>query len=311
MCFGAHAADVESTVGTPALRRVANTGHGVAALASLDGRLFVCRRDIRAVFVYDAASFQLLDQLCDAGFSTQLRGLAACSVTGRLYVSDYANGLVHRIRLSSSSATTTTQPTEVRGSQQLHHKKSLKSWKAETPTGLSTSSRTGRVLVACWECRKIVEFTRHGAVVREIPDANHVSFALELSAAGLLLVARCGPVDAHDVCTKDGDGRVVRIICCGEDGGDDATAMNNPSCLAVTEQGYVLVADRCNDRVLVGRTLQDGVRTCTLPLGAVDGPAALCYDETNGRLWVGEADAWHRVLMYTNVNGFDALFRSA
>jgi len=70
--------------------------------------------------------------------------------------------------------------------------------------------------------------------------------ALRLST-GQFLVNHCGSL--HHVCLVGIDGAVVHSY--GGPKGSQLTQMNEPSSLSVDREGHVLVADQCNNKLLV------------------------------------------------------------
>ena len=106
----------------------------------------------------------------------------------------------------------------------------------------------------------------------------------------------------HRVCLVDGRGHVTTAH--GQRSGSRPGQLKHPTQLAVSIQRgrtgrLVLVADRGNDRVMV---LSPSL-TCgrQLPLGVdVLGPYAICLDEDDDRLYVGEGGG-STVYVFTNV----------
>lgn len=121
-------------------------------------------------------------------------GLAVCSVTGRLYISDWDNDCVHSVPL-------VTDEDDVDDDDST-------SWNvANQPAGLSlTADDPPNVLVACHGAGKIQEWSPDGVLVREIQLADEsklVWHAVQLSDAELVVSHegsqhRVIVVSAHD-----------------------------------------------------------------------------------------------------------------
>ncbi len=89
--------------------------------------------------------------------------------------------------------------------------------------------------------------------------------------------------------------------------------MNIPIGLAVDSQGFILVADSSNNRILVLNPTLTEARPLPLPLnetGVIQWPRGLWLDESRGRLYVGETDGQYRVLVFDNVYNISAAFNS-
>ncbi len=84
--------------------------------------------------------------------------------------------------------------------------------------------------------------------------------------------------------------------------------MNSPAMLAVNSQGYVLVADNLNNRVLVLNPTLSQARTVALPISGLNGPFGIWLDESRDMLCVGERGSPYRLLVFTNVKNFNAAF---
>ena len=73
--------------------------------------------------------------------------------------------------------------------------------------------------------------------------------AVQLPSTSQFLVSHGVVGSLHRVCLVGVDGAVVRSY--GGQAGSELTQMNGPKDLAVDREGRVLVADQCNDRLLV------------------------------------------------------------
>jgi DNA-binding beta-propeller fold protein YncE len=76
--------------------------------------------------------------------------------------------------------------------------------------------------------------------------------------------------------------------------------MNGTRSLVVNKDGFVLVADRYNNRILVLNPTLTEARPLSINI-TINGPQGLSLDESVGRLYVGEWDSPYRVLVIDNV----------
>jgi len=77
--------------------------------------------------------------------------------------------------------------------------------------------------------------------------------------------------------------------------------MKNPTSLAVTKNGDILVADQDN-RILSINSSLGSIQELALSVdGGIHKPRGLCLDESRGRLYVGELGGEHRVLVFDGV----------
>ena len=97
------------------------------------------------------------------------------------------------------------------------------------------------------------------------------------------------------------DGKVVR--CWGWPcHTPDVGQMIYPTSLAVTKNDDILVADGDNNRILSMNSSQDSVQQLLLSAyGGIQLPRGLCLDESRGRLYVGEYEGKHRVIVFDGV----------
>jgi DNA-binding beta-propeller fold protein YncE len=76
------------------------------------------------------------------------------------------------------------------------------------------------------------------------------------------------------------------------------------------QQVCVLVADYYNNRIIALNPSLTAARQLPLPVDTrLQSPFALCFDESRGRLYVGENVGQRRVLVFDNVNNINAMFR--
>jgi len=262
-----------------AVKFIPSQGKGsVTAVTSLGNEVFVLREmSQQQVEVYDASTFTLQRNITVPGLGILSCGLAACAHYKCLYVSDYNS--IHRAELSGSNA--------------------VKKWSVGSgPAGLSVN-KEHNVVVACWAAPKIQEYTTHGALVREISlkQAGVTSpwHAVQLSTGDYVVSEWKSSVIVVGI-----DGRVVRRYCPSPS--SDVGEMNHLSGLAVTRNDDILVADACNNRILLVNSSLSSARKLALPVDdGIQSPLGLCLDESRGRIYVGENGGNYRVLVFDGV----------
>ena len=258
----------------------------VTAVTSLDDDVFVVRRNkSQQVEVYDAVipvNFTLQRHITVPGLGLGLYtpGMIACVRNKCLYLSGWHNSSVHRVELSDSNA--------------------VKKWSvASGPRGLSVNI-AHNLVVTCHEANKLQEYTTHGQIVREICLQTGVWspwHAIQLSTGDYVVSQYTSP---GVVSVVGVDGQVVHSY--GQSQTSDVGQMKYPSSLAVTKNDDILVADDCNNRILSINRSTGCVQELALSVdGGIQAPSGLCLDESRGRLYVGEWDGQHRVLVFDGV----------
>ena len=174
------------------------------------------------------------------------------------------------------------------------------------PKELSVN-RAHNVVVACY-CEPdlseglLYEFTTDTALVRCIALPNDMQYprhAIQLSTGD------------YAVCQWTSPGKIsvarVNEVKASYESPDSEGQMEYPSCLAVTKNDDILVADEDNCRILAftKRTrFEVSVQELVLPVYDGKGlhcPHAMFLDEPRGRLYVGELSGEYRVLVFDGV----------
>ena len=219
--------------------------------------------------VYDADTLTLQRHV-DVNGLAEPWDMTSCARYECLYVSDQGhNGSVHRVTPDGREAATR--------------------WTVnDTPYGLSVTSDSFNVLVACPRTRQVKEYDTRGNRVRAVtlqPDV--LSSWHAVLSGGRFVVCHGGRSDPlHRVCVVDDDGTVTRSY-----GGAPGSANGQtswPVRLAVDRRGYVLVADFNNKRILLlSRSLSEARELVSeRDVGRSMRPMRLCLDEFRGRLYV-------------------------
>ena len=252
------------------------------AVASLGDEVFVACHNSQDIAVYDAGSFTLRRRLTVPGLGSLCYGLAACISNNCLYASDYENSGIHRVGLSGGSAV-------------------IKWSVAGHPAGLSVN-KAHNVVVTCCQANKLLEYTTHGTLVREISlqqtGLTSPWHAVQLST-GHYVVCHCtypGVVSVVGV-----DGQVVRRY--RQSRPSKVGQMNSPRSLAVTKNNEIVVGDIGNNRILSMNSSLSSIQALALSVdGGIQQPWGLCLDESRGRLYVSEygRPIGDRVLVFEN-----------
>jgi len=280
---------VDAKPGTPTLVQTIKGNSGVQAIATLNDQLFVSFAGSSNVSVYNATSFQLLSQLTIPGLGARIYGLATSAQDNYLYVGDNVNCFVYRINISNPS-----------GPGVIY-------WNAWSyPIGLSVNSARN-VLVAYNYAKTVREYTSSGSLVRSFVDISGIYHALEL-ANGTLAISRAGasatlPPQGIAIVSKSGQ----VILSYGNQSGSGIGEMKNPRHLAVDKDGYILVSDCNNNRVMVVNPSLTVGRQLLLNT-STQSPTALSYDQSRGRLYVGELSGQMRLLVFDNVTNINVWF---
>jgi len=253
---------------------------GVSAVTSFCGDVFVARCDSQQIEVYDAETFTLQRHITVPGLGSRAFGLAACAVNHCLYASDWDNDSVHRVELSGSNA--------------------AKKWSvARDPMGLSVN-KAHNVVVACLGDNKLQEYTPNGSLVREICLQAGVTdpwHAVQLST-GHYVVSQYSAPGVVSVVGVDGEA----IYSYEQSHTSDVGEMECPSSLVVTKNDDLLFIDESNNRILSIIRSTGCVQELALSVdGGIQYPSGLCLDESRGRLYVGEFEGQHRVLVFDGV----------
>ena len=174
-------------------------------------------------------------------------------------------------------------------------------WKTDKgPFALSINS-VYNVLVACNGTNKLQEFTTFGILVREVILQDGVSnpiHAVQI-ANGQYVVSHGCP--NNNVSVIGVDGKVVHSY--GNSQTFGAGPVGQSKNVAVCKNGCILVADTNNNRILAMNPTVSCAHEIPFSLssqGGLQGPWALWFDESHGRLYVGECNGG-RILIFDNV----------
>jgi len=260
---------------------IPSSSNSVLAVTSLGDEVFVARfNNNQKVHVYDAGTLSFQRSITVPGLGLWPRGLVACTSNSCLYASDYDNDCIHRVELRGSNAV-------------------LKWSVAKGPAGLSVN-RAHNVVVTCRDVNKLLEYTTHGYLVREIclqAGVRSIWHAVQLSS-GDYVVSQFKLPGVVSVVGVDGQVR----HSCGQSQTSDVGQMKYPRGLAVTKNDDILVTDENNNRILSMNSSLSCVQQLALQVdGGMQRPQCLCLDESRGRLYVGDWSGSRRVLVFGDV----------
>jgi len=281
--------DSVSCVGLPATPTLVANMTGttmVYATAHLNDQVFITRSGLAQVFVYNTA-LQPTRNITFSGFSTYLLGLAASAIDNYLYVGDSNNNVVHRVDLSVTSTV------------------SVVTWSVPGgPQGISMTSENN-VLVATTSFttnqHTIKEYTPIGSLVRNITTSDNVLQAVQVNAY-VWAFTQYSVSTRGQICTALATNGTV-IKCFGLTTGPGLTlAMWTPRGMVIDTRGYMLIADSDNNRILLVNSTLTSARQLQLPVyPTFSCPQTISYDQSIGRLYVGERVNPYRVLVFDGV----------
>ena len=116
---------------------------------------------------------------------------------------------------------------------------------------LSITEELNVILTVC-QTGKLNVYSSEGQLLIEIklsPEVVHPQHAIGLNNGYFVVSHGCIDQDVHRVCIVDEGGQVKKSY--GGKRGSDVGEMNIPNYLAVDKEGFVLVADQMNSRVLL------------------------------------------------------------
>ena len=263
---------------TPTLTQVISVGLSIYGITALGHNIFTIWHNRAGVHVYDSTTFKLLHTI--AVQASHHRGLICCARYNCLYVASSDFCYIYRVDLGDGNATM--------------------KWKTDkTPFALSINS-VYNVLVACNGTNKLQEFTTFGILVREVILQDGVSspFHAVQIANGQYIVSHGNPTSVSVIGV---DGKVVDTYDNSQTFG--AGPLGQSMNVAVCKNGCILVADTNNKRILAMNPTLSCAHEIPFSLSiqnGLQGPAALWFDESQGRLYVGECNGG-RILIFDNV----------
>ena len=190
-----------------------------------------------------------------------------------LYVSEREDKLIHRIQMSDGTTS---------------------HWSVEGIWLKMSINKKGNVVVSCFSSNKIIEYTPTGSSVREIQvDAIDrtiigLTHAIQLDDDRFLICHVTTAYSYPRVCIIDSDGRMMKRY--GGRSGSRIGQMNRPCYLAVDRDGFVLVVDSNNNRIIQLNTSLEFVREFIPGSVGLKKPIGMHLHENRRRLYIAEGD---------------------
>jgi DNA-binding beta-propeller fold protein YncE len=274
----------------PTVHVIQGTGP-VTSLTTYNDQLFFCRHLSASIMIYDSTNFRQIGSIIVAGSDNDFYGLAPSLADDLLYASNTNEQKVYTVKLPLDTSTTSIAPTA--------------KWSmALKPNGLSVNG-ANNVLVTMRT--KIEEYTSNGTLVRRVPN-NYYNFQAVEQFDGMIAVSSYSTLNAVSLWYTNGtfQNNYGSITA-----GSGVGMLNFPFGLAVDKDGFILVCDSGNNRVVVlNPTLSEARELPTSAAGTLNSPRALWLDQSKGRLYVGEYNSPCRVLVFENLFDISGTFNS-
>ena len=184
-----------------------------------------------------------------------------------LYVSECKNKLIHRIQLADETSS---------------------HWSVDSEYLAMSINKKGNIVVSCWNLYKLIEYTPTGSFVREIKVNDGTSGCL-IHAIQLdddrFLVCLATATD-HHVSIIDNIGRVMKNY--GGAAGSGIGQMHVPCYLAIDRNGFILVVDENNDRVIILNSSLEFIREFIPGCYGLKKPMRMHLHEATRRLYISD-----------------------
>jgi len=209
----------------------------ISGLSILETTLFVVSEDSSEVEVYDLKTLSFsrrwnLMKLLDPV------DISSCDINKCLYISD-----------SKGSDDQMSQILRVDANGNL-----IQNWSTGDDYGCLSVTDELNVILTVHYKSKLNEYSPNGQLIREINLSSDASLcnpwhAIKLISGHFIISHGYFDDDPHRVCIVDTDGKLIKSF--GQKPGSTISKMNIPFYLSVDENGFVMVADRVNSRVLL------------------------------------------------------------
>ena len=187
-----------------------------------------------------------------------------------LYVSEYEVIRIYRIQLSTETSS---------------------HWYADGKYLKMSINRKGNIVVSCWSSNKIIEYTPTGSRVREIlvnaidGTIGGLQHAIQLDDDRFVI---CHATTQHRVCIIDSNGRMIRSY--GGVRGSGIGQMDWPCYLAIDRNGFILVADCNNNRIIQLNASLEFIREFVPGSAGPNRPMRMHLHEDTRRLYIAGGD---------------------
>lgn len=273
------------TIGTRAAKEKKKS---ICGLAILDEELFVLCEDISEVEVYDSKELSfsrrwILKELIHP------RDLESCKRNKCLYILDFKSDdhLSEILRVSPNG-------------------KLVKNWSTGDNDGYGLSiTDESNIVLSVFSKNRLNVYSPYGRIIREIdlPSSagiSHPRHAIKLTNGHFLVsYGRYGEA-LHGVCVVDTDGKLHKSFSGKEVGISTIGQMNLPVHLFVDGNGFAMVVDRWNSRVLLVDSDLKYKRDILSKEHGLRYPWRILMDESNGRIFVAdnELNSEGRILIF-------------
>jgi len=164
-----------------------------------------------------------------------------------------------------------------------------------SPDGVSVSAN-GDVVVVTRDAGHVIIFSPTGQIVKEIKlPSTLVSprHAIRLGGNELLLCHGWGE-SAYNISVVDGEGRIIKSASPSA----AAPKSFSPTHLALDRYGNILVAEFKGDAIQMYNKDLQYLGDVVPGSSGLKRPFRLCYDNTSGRLYIGEYSTLGRMMIF-------------
>ena len=269
--------------------RAAEESKEIRGLTILDKELFVVSEESSEVEVYDSMEFSFsrrwnLKELIDP------MDIGSCNRNKCLYIFDSKD-------IDQSNEILRVDP----------NGKLIKNWSTgdDYGWGLSVTDESN-VILTVYNKNKLNEYSPDGQLIREInlsSDAGirHPLHAIKLTNGHFVVSHGDYSDDLHRVCIVDADGKLMKSF--GGKRGSTIGQMNRPFYLSVDGNGFVMVADQGNSRVLLlDSDLKFKREILSKEKHGLRHPWRILLDESNGRLFVADNESNNQRILVFDCN---------
>ena len=186
-----------------------------------------------------------------------------------LYVSELSAKLIHRIQLSDETSS---------------------HWSVYSKWLRMSINKKGNIVVSCDDPNKIIEYTPTGSRVRAIQvnaidrTIRGLKHAIQLDDDRFVI---CHSTSTHHrVCIIDSNGRMMKSY--GGGPGSGIGQMNLPFYLAINRNGFILVADYYNNRIIQLNASLEFIREFIPESAGLKKPSRMHLNEDRRRLYIRE-----------------------
>ena len=146
--------------------------------------------------------------------------------------------------------------------------------------------------------KKIQEYATRGSLIREINLQQSTPwYSIQLTNDEFVVS------HPNMICVVNSSGTIIRSYGSRTAGSADGQ-LNFPGGLVQVQNGFILVADRSNNRLVILDSSLVNARVLSLPVNCgLTNPFALHFDKSRERLYVGEHDTC-RLFIFDSVCNF-------